>query len=350
MLKTAIVAKKIARLSTSMLPEEFLIFSADQVISSKGEFVFDSQAAELVMQSYERAGVDVMIDLEHLSVDQGAPNYDPDARGWCKLELREGALWAVDVRWTPDGERRLKERAQRYISPCFFVNSENGRIEELVNIAICAIPATYDTPALVAASRRSGKRIESLSIEVTKMNEELAKIAQMLGLDPENATVDEILEAIRACQESAIVAEKRMSEDTEEEKALSKLPKKIEARVRAALSGKDALEQRIADLESATRKNEIESLISDNTDKIPKSLEAWARSCDPDTLREFVKHAVSSTAKPRVEPSEITDPDKIELTKEELQIARLTSMDPEKILAQKQLEFKLRKENKVIHG
>lgn len=138
------------------LPAEFRIFKAGENATSHGSFLFDAEAAKSVMAAYEEHGIDVMIDLEHLSVEnpEVSANFDPDARGWCKLELRSGELWAVAVVWTADGAARLKEKRQRYISPVFAFNTESRRVEELFNIAMTSMPATDNLEPLVAASAR----------------------------------------------------------------------------------------------------------------------------------------------------------------------------------------------------
>lgn len=132
------------------LPTEFVIFRAGVNASSKGPVLFDAAAAAAVMARYAQDGRDLMIDLEHEALDVPVLADSRDARGWFKLALRGGDLYAVDVRWTPDGERRLRERAQRYISPAFTEDKE-GRPTWLVNVALCAIPALRNAPALVAA-------------------------------------------------------------------------------------------------------------------------------------------------------------------------------------------------------
>lgn len=131
-------------------PAEFRIFKAGVNDSEKGSFLFDEKAAAMVMAAFQKHGVDRMVDLEHLSIDPDAPNFDPDARAWFRLELRDGELWAVDVKWTPDGVRRLTEKTQRFISPTFTFDRD-GRITKLFNIALTAMPATHGTPELVAA-------------------------------------------------------------------------------------------------------------------------------------------------------------------------------------------------------
>lgn len=133
-------------------PCEFRLFVQGWNETENGRFLFDEAAAAAVMAAAEAHGVDRMIDLEHLSLDPEARHYDPDARGWAKLELRaDGSLWAVDVRWTDDGAARLLSKRQRYVSPAF-MTTEDGRITKVINIAITALPATHQTPALIAAN------------------------------------------------------------------------------------------------------------------------------------------------------------------------------------------------------
>jgi hypothetical protein len=133
-------------------PSEFRLFKAGENHTTKGVFLFDAKAAVMVMAAATAYANDYAIDLEHRALDQESRGYDPDARGWFNLAVRNGELWAINVRWTPDGARRLSEKTQRYISPAFCTDDEN-RVTEIVNIALVAMPATHGTPALVAAHR-----------------------------------------------------------------------------------------------------------------------------------------------------------------------------------------------------
>jgi phage I-like protein len=140
-------------------PTEFLIFRPGPIETTEGVDLFDAEAARSVLAFYEAEGVDVPIDLEHDSFSKEAHAHRSDARdarGWFKLELRaDGSLWAVDVKWTPDGERRLREKTQRYTSAAFKRDPESGRITRLLNVAITSMPATHDAEPLVAASRNA---------------------------------------------------------------------------------------------------------------------------------------------------------------------------------------------------
>lgn len=141
------------------LPSEFVIFRAGENASTKGSVLFDARSAELVMGQASRHGVDYMIDLEHYSVQPrrlDPQSTDPDARGWFRLEMRGGDLWAANVTWTPDGAERLRSRRQRYTSPAFYTRewddaAQLDRVTNLINVALCAMPATYQLDALVAS-------------------------------------------------------------------------------------------------------------------------------------------------------------------------------------------------------
>lgn len=140
-------------LADGELPTEFRLFAAGWNETSKGSYLFDEEAALATMAAYAQWGVDLAIDLEHQMFD--GTSADPtakDARGWFRLELRKGELWAVDVRWTEDGAERLRQRRQRYVSPAFQFDKDK-RVQAVLNVAITSMPATYEAPALVAASR-----------------------------------------------------------------------------------------------------------------------------------------------------------------------------------------------------
>lgn len=147
------------------LPTEFRLFVAGENATEKGSFLFDEEAAAQTMAAYHQWGVRLMIDLEHQSLEDWTPPEPTarDARGWCDLELRpDGSLWAVNVEWTPDGEARLREKRQRYISPAFTIDTDSRRVMAIQNIAITAMPATRGTPALM--SRRPARDARTLSV------------------------------------------------------------------------------------------------------------------------------------------------------------------------------------------
>lgn len=145
------------------LPTEFRIFKAGQNPTRNGYSVlFDDAAAAATMAAQAEHAVDLAIDLEHLSTDPDARHYQPDALGWCRLEVRSGELWAVGVSWTPDGAARLTERRQRFVSPTFYLDADM-RLTRVVSIALTAQPATDAALPLVANIRRPRTMINLLA-------------------------------------------------------------------------------------------------------------------------------------------------------------------------------------------
>jgi hypothetical protein len=151
------------------LPKEFRLFKFGENPTSKGTFTLTRESAAACMAEYQKEGVRLMVDLNHDSLNENAlalRSDASDARGWFSLELRADGLWAANVDWTPDGARRLRERTQPYISPVF-KHTQDGIVMAIANVAMCAMPATYNAQALVAASRYGAKNSKSLSARVT---------------------------------------------------------------------------------------------------------------------------------------------------------------------------------------
>lgn len=190
-------------------PAEFRIFKRGVNPSVQGPVLFDDEAAKRVMASYKEHGVDPIIDLEHLSLEDATQsrNYDPDARGSFKLELRDGELWAVAVHWTPDGKRRLEEKTQRFYSPAFISEKRDGettppRVVRLISVGLVAQPALDDCRPLVAANQRKAIRkpaaLQQLqTFDASTDQEMLPAIAEAFGLDS-GASLADVIQAAAA--------------------------------------------------------------------------------------------------------------------------------------------------------
>lgn len=152
------------------LPTEFRLFKLGENPTSKGVFTLTPESAAACMTAYQTEGVRLIVDLNHDSLNESALALRPDAsdaRGWFSLELRADGLWAANVDWTPDGERRLREKTQAYISPAF-EHTEDGIVMAIANAALCSMPATYNAPALVAASKRARDAATCSFVELGK--------------------------------------------------------------------------------------------------------------------------------------------------------------------------------------
>jgi len=132
-------------------PSEVRIFPMGLIDTAKGPFLFDDQAAAMVMAAYRDQGNDLFFDYDHRSLSDMGPPDSGKAAGWFGLELRLDGLWAVNVRWTPVAQAQIEAGEWRYFSPAFLVD-ENRRIRALINVALTNNPATKNMTPLVAAS------------------------------------------------------------------------------------------------------------------------------------------------------------------------------------------------------
>ncbi len=147
------------------LPTEFPIFHLGENKSTKGSVWFDERSLAAILSAATAHGVDQMIDLEHYSVMPrmaDRDSTDTDARGWYRpAPDAVGGLKATSVSWTDDGMARLRGRRQRYTSPAFYtefdptLNAGVGgeRVVQLINVALCSMPATFGIAPLVASGR-----------------------------------------------------------------------------------------------------------------------------------------------------------------------------------------------------
>lgn len=184
------------------LPDRFRLFARGVNHTEKGPFLFDETSAASVLAYASQHAVDGMVDLEHLSLDLDATNYDPDARAWYRLEVIEGDLWATHATWTPDGERRLRARTQRYPSPAFETDDsvDPPRITKIFNVGLTALPATHGAFPLVASSHKENK-----------MNAKV--LARLVALRADGVPDDEIMNTLAIDMKSLQAVVKAMGGD-----------------------------------------------------------------------------------------------------------------------------------------
>jgi phage I-like protein len=189
-------------------PKEFRLFRAGANETVKGTFVFDAASAKSVMAEYEAHGIDVMIDYDHASLDTGwtpDPAQSGKAAGWCALEVRDGELWAVNVRWTPPAAEALQRKEWRYMSPAF--TPDGNRIQSLLNVAITNLPATRQLTPLMAANRRAASVVglgENMNPETMKKALDALESGDTAA---QTAVLKEILAAAAAGEEVEETAE-----------------------------------------------------------------------------------------------------------------------------------------------
>jgi len=165
-------------------PSEVLLFRSGMNRSYKGLLLFDEEAARRVLADVKEHGAELFFDYDHASL-YGFSKGSGEAAAWFTLEVKDGELWAVNVRWTEEAAEKVRARKYRYISPAVDYETNSNRITRLINVALTNLPASHGLPPLMAASQGENRMLEGA----------LAHIATELGLDPDKASEDEVIKA-----------------------------------------------------------------------------------------------------------------------------------------------------------
>jgi phage I-like protein len=174
-------------------PSEFRLFHAGVNHTSKGDFVFDDIAAQLVMEAFtaRNHSVPLMGDYEHQSLATPPIEAPASATQWVP-EIRRDAnggpeCWATQVQWADRARQRLESGEYRMYSPAF-VPDDTGRIAALINFALTNLPASYDIAPLVAASEGAPEKdnemeeqLKALTAKLTAAEEQLKALATKLA-------------------------------------------------------------------------------------------------------------------------------------------------------------------------
>lgn len=194
-------------IDVAALPKEFCLFRAGENASTKGSVWFDERSALLVMADAETYANDFAIDLEHRMVAPrlvDASDSDTDAMGWHRLAVRNGELWAVNVTWSSEGNRRLRSRLQRYTSPAFMTERDpdtgQDRVVRYINCALCSRPATHEIAPLVASQGTLDIRTPVAYAPAGMSKDRESMRAALAALDAGDATTAQ--SALRAALES----------------------------------------------------------------------------------------------------------------------------------------------------
>ncbi len=180
-------------------PREFRVFSLGVNETEKGPFLWDEVAAAMCMDFWKTRRVDLPMDWEHQALAE--PPIQAPAAAWWDPEIRDGELWATNIRWTPDAEEQIRKKEYRYFSPAFTFDAETTRPNRFINVALTNIPAMDAIAPLVAASAattpKETKEMEELKAELAALKAEMNTLrAQLSAKDTENAELKAKLSAM----------------------------------------------------------------------------------------------------------------------------------------------------------
>ena len=188
-------------------PTEICLLKAGKTDTENGPYEFTDVSAKLVMNEFRRRGILYFADWHHASLDEHPMNPRLASAAAChyKLEVRNGDLYACEIKWTPDGLDDLKNKRVLYISPAFDTN-KRGEVVSFRNFALTNDPATHNIDQLVAAeSAHEGKMTE----------EEYEK--KLKKLEEENKALEAKLEEAKKPAKDAKRAEEAPNGDDDDD-------------------------------------------------------------------------------------------------------------------------------------
>lgn len=182
-------------------PSGFRIFRAGLNTSTKGDYSFTEASQSKCMAYQAKRGMPTVIDYEHASryaTFAADPQKAGRAAGRCKLECKNGELWATGVKWTKAATEAIESGEQDLFSPVFAYDRETMEIGECTSIGLTATPALDNLEPLAA---KDGAEPESTTMEKTLV-EFLANLRKQMALS-EGAGAVEALMAIAELKQSS---------------------------------------------------------------------------------------------------------------------------------------------------
>lgn len=154
------------------------ILPLGNVTTTKGNFVVDDTSVDLIIRTFKKRGLDIVIDYEHQSVSDDMAI----ASGWIKELLVEDDCLVGLAEWTEQAKEQIKNKQYKYLSPTVLL--KNNRAVRLHSVALTNTPAIDNMYPLFLSDKANGDN---------KMD--IKKILEFLELD-ESATTEDVLNKI----------------------------------------------------------------------------------------------------------------------------------------------------------
>ena len=167
------------------------------VHSTKGDFLVDNESFQAIRCKFTERQLQIPIDYEHQTLkDRQAP-----AAGWIKdIVLKsDGIYGAVD--WTERAAEYLKNREYKYISPVVTLRNTDRKAIGLHSAALTNTPAIDAMMPVACSDKPSEGEDGADQNEADSSGKGMEALAELLLLDPNTATMEDIYQAVAALLE-----------------------------------------------------------------------------------------------------------------------------------------------------
>jgi len=274
-------------------PTSFRLFGQGTTRTTRGDLLFDEQAATDVMAAMAEHGkADLPIDYGHGMLSMIKTPDSGVAAGWFKPAVVDSELWATEVQWTPRADKALRAREYRYHSPAVKYHPDTRRVTKLVNVALTNLHATKGLKPLVASETDNPSAPVQGAEEANTMSE---KLFARLGAKDEAEAVIMLAEHETWTKDVLAALDcTKLAEAVPAIKARFDKATELAGVIVTLTSERDALTAADAD-----RKRETMIAELSEAGKLPPALHDWAKTITIEQLTEFGNKA---------EPSAKTEP------------------------------------------
>jgi len=317
-------------------PSEFPIFLYGETDTKKGKYTFDAESAEAVLSSFSDYGNRLTLDYEHQALSD--PPVKAPAAGNYRLELRDDGLYAADVHWTDEAAKHLSAGEYLYYSPAFH-SDEQGRPNDLLNIALTNLPATKRMKPLVAYKADNKDETMKTVLSTLALKADASEAEALSAINALKFQLDELVKLTgkgNANEASAVItAWKHSHEEAAQLKAqLDKIRKDAEEL---------SFNSQIKDAERAGKISPAES--------DPKRVYAMSLKGKEDSLNllslylNTLSSMVSGTSAPVKEPEAVNQV--VSLTAKEKKLAHQMGVKEAELLARKKARIEQLRDRNV---
>lgn len=165
---------------------EFVIFAPGTNDSDYGPVEFDQIAAACVMTKYAEKANPLYFDFNHGMATRYATAEQGKSAGTFEVEVRDGALLAVNCKWTEEAYERIAKREYNLFSPWLeYIDCDDGvrRVYQLHNVAILNLAAMNGINQLAAGAAATEEKDTMTPEEIKRLTDRIT------ALETENAAL-----------------------------------------------------------------------------------------------------------------------------------------------------------------
>lgn len=162
-----------------------------------GDFLVDDESFKSIRCKFMERQVEIPIDYEH----QTLKDVEAPAAGWIKdIILKSDGIYGV-VDWTERAVGYLKNQEYKYLSPVISVRNSDRKAIGLHSAALTNTPAINAMTPVACSDKPSESEGGADQGEAGGSGKDMEALAELLQLDPNTATMEDIYQAVAALLE-----------------------------------------------------------------------------------------------------------------------------------------------------